>query len=327
MRTSLAGIPPIAGDAATPVPTEERDSGAPSLCLQPEIHPKLTALLHRLQWLRGLSVQHSCANRSNLASHLALLRRTLVRRTAIQRIQRFFAIIGFTAFVGIVLIAARLANMEISWEPTTNTPNIELPIFNDPPVLNDQIALISGHAGNDSGAICTDAEGNTTLTEAEVNADIANRAADLLRREEKDVLILEEYDPRLVNLQVDALLSIHADSCIQASGYKAAYYAYSAIPDIEVQLLNCIDTQYPAITGLTQHANTVTHDMTEYHAFRKVAPNTPAAILELGFLGGDQELLVNQSDRAARGVVESILCFLNSSEPNPTKPDSTSQLN
>ncbi len=250
-----------------------------------------------------------------------------MRRTAIQRIQRFFAIIGFTAFVGIVLIAARLANMEISWEPTTNTPNIELPIFNDPPVLNDQIALISGHAGNDSGAICTDAEGNTTLTEAEVNADIANRAADLLRREEKDVLILEEYDPRLVNLQVDALLSIHADSCIQASGYKAAYYAYSAIPDIEVQLLNCIDTQYPAITGLTQHANTVTHDMTEYHAFRKVAPSTPAAILELGFLGGDQELLVNQSDRAARGVVESILCFLNSSEPNPTKPDSTSQLN
>jgi hypothetical protein len=58
--------------------------------------------------------------------------------------------------------------------------------------------------------------------------------------------------------------------------------------------------------------------MTEYHAFRKVAPTTPAAILELGFLGGDRELLTDNAEVAAQGVAESIRCFLDRAEPAPT---------
>lgn len=260
-----------------------------------------------------------------VASHQILLRappRNPVRRTALYRIQRFFAIIGFTAFFGIAIIVARIFGMEMPWQqgvdpqsanPMT-TQNVVIPIF------NDQVAIISGHSGNDSGAVCDDDAGNAILTEAEINADVANRAAELLRSAGTDVMILEEYDPRLVNLQVNVLLSLHADSCIDASGYKAAYYSYSAIPDVEARLLECIDYHYPAVTGLSQHANTVTHDMTEYHAFRKVAPSTPAVIVELGFLGGDQDLLKNHADVVARGVVDSILCFLTDTKPIPTEP-------
>jgi N-acetylmuramoyl-L-alanine amidase len=75
---------------------------------------------------------------------------------------------------------------------------------------------------------------------------------------------------------------------------------------------------YPAVTGLTKHADTITHNMTEYHAFRKVAPTTPAAILELGFLGGDRELLTTEAERSAQGVAESVRCFLDDVEPTPT---------
>jgi N-acetylmuramoyl-L-alanine amidase len=217
---------------------------------------------------------------------------------------------------------ARIFGMEMPWQQiiapqsvnSVTSQGIVLPVF------NDQVAFISGHSGNDSGAICTDGAGNVIITEAEINTEVANRSAELLRKAGTDVVILEEYDPRLANLQVDVLLSLHADSCIDASGYKAAYYTYSTIPDAEKRLLECIDTHYPAVTGLSQHANTVTHDMTEYHAFRKVAPSTPAAIIELGFLGGDQDLLRNQADVVARGVVDSILCFLTEAEPIPTEP-------
>ena len=55
---------------------------------------------------------------------------------------------------------------------------------------------------------------------------------------------------------------------------------------------------------------TITENMTEYHAFRKINPQTPAAILELGFLGGDHDLLVHQPERLARGVGDGLLCFL-----------------
>lgn len=239
-----------------------------------------------------------------------------MRRAAIYRIQRLFAIISFVLLLGILLIVARLFNMGLSWDEFPLTQNIALPM--PVPVINDSVAIISGHSGYDSGAICTDAEGNTTLTEADVVADVANRAAEMLRDDGTNVAILQEYDPRINNLETDLLLSLHADSCINASGYKAAYYLYSTIPTVDARLVDCIDTEYSAITGLTKHADTITHNMTEYHAFRKVAPTTPAAILELGFLGGDGELLTTNSQTAANGVVASIRCFLDEIDPTPT---------
>jgi N-acetylmuramoyl-L-alanine amidase len=218
------------------------------------------------------------------------------------RIQRIFAVISFAAFFGIALIVARIFGMELPWVAPTQA--LVLPVF------NDHVALISGHKGFDSGAICTDAAGNVTLTEADINAAVAEQTAALLRRAGTDVTILDEYDPRINRLEVDALLSLHADSCIDASGYKAAYYSYSVIPEIENRFIDCIDQHYAQVTELPHHPNTVTHDMTEYHAFRKLAPTTPAVILELGFLGGDQTLLTTQTDLVARGVADSILCFL-----------------
>lgn len=236
-----------------------------------------------------------------------------MRRTIIQRIQRIFAMIGFAAFFGIAIIVARIFGMDLPW--SDEQPSLVLGAF------NRQVALISGHAGFDSGAVCMDEAGNVTLTEAEVNAAVAQAAANILRRSGTDVLVLEEYDPQLEDLQADLLISIHADSCIDASGFKAATFAYSAIPETETELLSCIDAEYGAITGLPHHPDTVTHDMTEYHAFRRIAPETPAAILELGFLGGDRELLTEDVSRVARGVAESALCFL--APPAIETPDAT----
>jgi hypothetical protein len=50
--------------------------------------------------------------------------------------------------------------------------------------------------------------------------------------------------------------------------------------------------------------------MLDYHAFNRIDPQTPALILEMGFLGGDQELLTAQQDRVADGIVASLRCFL-----------------
>jgi hypothetical protein len=50
--------------------------------------------------------------------------------------------------------------------------------------------------------------------------------------------------------------------------------------------------------------------MLYYHAFREVSQRTPAAILELGFLYYDRDLLKNHPDRAAQGIVDGLMCFL-----------------
>jgi N-acetylmuramoyl-L-alanine amidase len=230
-----------------------------------------------------------------------------MRKPPLVRAQRALLFIGVVSLAGIVLIGARVAGFGL---PDTNGV---LPQGFDPAAFNRQIYLVSGHAGNDSGAVCLDDEGEATLTEADVNARVAELAAARLRRAGADVEILKEYDPRLNGLEADVFLSIHADSCIDASGYKAATYQFSVSQAADARLLSCIDRVYSVVTQLPHHPNTVTHNMTEYHAFRKLAPNTPGAILELGFLGGDRDLLEDRPQIAAQGVADAILCFLQSS--------------
>lgn len=226
-----------------------------------------------------------------------------MRRDALRRLQRIFHLIGFIALAGIVIVLAQTFGIGSFLDRQQSAVL----------AANERtVVLISGHAGHDSGAVCTDAEDVTILTEAEVNANVADLAAKQLRKAGVKVEIFEEYDPRLDGLEAALMLSLHADSCIDFSGYKAAYYAFSRIPATGDRILTCIDEEYAAATGLTKHPNTVTHNMTEYHAFRKIAPTTPAAILELGFLGGDGELLTEHADQAAKGVSNSVRCFLDS---------------
>ena len=215
-----------------------------------------------------------------------------VRRFTIQRIQRYLMLISFAALLGIAVIAWQIASQDFVAV-----------------LFNKDIALISGHAGNDSGAICVDADGKTTITEAEINASIAHLVAQRLRRAGAKVTLLEEFDSRLQGLQANILLSLHADSCINQSGYKAASSPDSPISTINAQLITCINQFYPAATGLTLNSDTITHNMTDYHAFRQIDPTTPAAIIETGFLGGDQDLLVKRPDVAAKGIIDSLICF------------------
>ena len=231
-----------------------------------------------------------------------------MRHDSLQRAQRIFLLFVLAMFAIVAFVAARTAGFGFDDVAGLAPPGSLGPAW------GRQIALVSGHAGNDSGATCEDTNGNVLLTEAEVNASVTELTAGQLRRAGADVMVLEEFDPRLEDLAVDVLLSIHADSCIDASGYKAAYDVNTLIPTAADRLLTCFDQQYPAVTGLPHHPNTVTVDMTEYHAFRRIDPQTPAAIIEIGFLGGDQRLLTDDPGRVARGIVASLDCFLETLE-------------
>lgn len=246
-----------------------------------------------------------------------------MRRAAIYRIQRFFVIISFGVLAAIILLTVHIFNIGLAWNAIPITQDISLSLPIPVPKSIESVAIIAGHSGYDSGATCVDDAGNTILTEAGINASVANRVAELLRNGGISVVILQEYDPRLNNLKADLLLSLHSDSCINISGYKAASYLYSAIPDEDARLVGCIDANYSAVTELTRNADTITHNMTEYHAFHKIDPHTPSAILEMGFIGGDRELLTTRVDVVADGVVKSILCFLDGKDATPLPPAST----
>jgi N-acetylmuramoyl-L-alanine amidase len=172
-----------------------------------------------------------------------------------------------------------------------------------------RIGLVAGHWGNDPGAVCADG-----LTEEDLNLKIASLTKDILNREGYDVDLLKEFDPLLIEYRALALVSIHNDSCQyindQATGFKVAAAVSSVFPEKAARLTACMSHRYKLITGLSFHYNTVTPDMTHYHAFGEIHSDTTAAIIETGFMNLDREILTQQTDRVAQGVASGILCFI-----------------
>ena len=190
-------------------------------------------------------------------------------------------------------------------------------------VVNRNIGIVSGHRGvnpssgeADPGAVCEDG-----LAEAAINEDIANRVAERLRLAGYNVEVFDEFDPRLANYEALVMVSIHADSCEyvndDATGFKVASFYESTTPNQDNALVRCLIQEYIRATGMRFHPS-VTFDMTDYHTFRELAPNTPGAIIEVGFLYLDRELLTNSPDRPAKGITDGILCYLNGGGQPPT---------
>jgi N-acetylmuramoyl-L-alanine amidase len=170
-----------------------------------------------------------------------------------------------------------------------------------------KVGIVAGHYLNDSGAVCPDG-----LQEVSINVDVAARVVAILQYEGYDAELLSEYSPRLAGYQADAFLSIHTDSCDipEASGFKVARLAASAIPDQEDRLVECLIREYGEATGLKFHKDSITFDMTDYHAFKEIDPETPGAIIELGFMAADRELLTEHSYEVAQGIARGIACYL-----------------
>jgi N-acetylmuramoyl-L-alanine amidase len=170
-----------------------------------------------------------------------------------------------------------------------------------------RVGIVAGHWQNDVGAVCPDG-----LTEVEINRQVAERVAQMLQERGYEAEMLAEFSPRLTGYQAAALVSIHADACNipEASGFKVARVSASSVPDVEDRLVACLSEHYARATGLPFHRNSITFDMTEYHAFYEIEPTTPAAIIEIGFMAADRRLLTRRSDRVAQGIVDGLICFL-----------------
>lgn len=168
------------------------------------------------------------------------------------------------------------------------------------------VGLIAGHWQSDSGAVCPDG-----IEEVDINLQIARQVAYLLKEQGYEAQVLPEYSPRLNGYRADALLAIHNDSCLtELSGFKVARMTHSSDPEAEDRLVQWLYYTYGEATGLAPHPNTITDDMREYHALRQIAPETPGAIIECGFMGGDRHLLTQEQDRVAEGIAQGLLSFL-----------------
>jgi N-acetylmuramoyl-L-alanine amidase len=180
-----------------------------------------------------------------------------------------------------------------------------------------QIGIVSGHWGNDPGAVCPDG-----TTEAKVNLDIASLVQQKLIALGYKVDLLQEFDTRLEGYNAPLLVSIHNDSCEyineQATGFKVAASSYSRDSQLAARLAACLTVRFTEITGLPFHAGSITVNMQDYYAFRQVNPATNAVIIETGFLNKDYIILTQRPGLIADGIVAGILCYARNENIAPT---------
>lgn len=160
------------------------------------------------------------------------------------------------------------------------------------------------------------------VREVDVNLRITNLAAAYLRAAGVSVDVLPATVPPAY--RADAFLSIHADGSPnpQARGWKAATHWREW--EASLALVEALKAEYGALTGLPWDGARITSNMRGYYALssrrfdHSVAMDTPAAILELGYLtnAADRQLMLQQPERLARGIANALLRFLRSQPAN-----------
>ena len=225
----------------------------------------------------------------------------------------------FTAWTEPGLLPSSLSEkLDAALAAQSTTPQPDWPTPTARP--NPRIGIVAGHSGNDPGAVCSDELGGTR--EVDINLTVAQKVKESLVAEGFDVDLLAEFDPRLVGYRALALVSIHADSCQyvndEATGFKVAAALSTFYPEQATRLTTCLRTRYADITGMRFHTGSVTNDMTNYHAFGEINNETPAAIIEVGFLNLDRKILTEQPDLLASGITAGILCFVRNEDIAPS---------
>jgi N-acetylmuramoyl-L-alanine amidase len=215
---------------------------------------------------------------------------------------------------GLLVLLALVGVMIILLVSSSRLPALHVGASENPePTLSGpvkRVGIVAGHWPEDPGAICPDG-----LREADINYAIAALVVNSLRQEGYWVDLLDEYDPALSGYQAAALVSLHVDSCLPgASGFKVARAARSAVPEEEDALVGCLYREYEEATGLHRHEGSITPEMLYYHTFWRIAPETPGAIIEMGFMADDADVLLEGQELAAQGIVSGILCFLGGSD-------------
>lgn len=167
------------------------------------------------------------------------------------------------------------------------------------------------------------------IAEWEANLEIARRAGAMLEELGYVVDVLPAVVPP--GYRAHLFVSIHADGSGDpaASGYRVAYPRRDATGRA-AGISSLLERSYQEATGLPRLPDT-TRRMRNYYAFNfrryehALHPMTIAVILETGFLTSehDRGIILDDPDRAARGIVAAITEFAETPAPERTHEESS----
>ena len=206
------------------------------------------------------------------------------------------------------------------------TGTIPTPADWKPPEGPVRIALQAGHwRADEAPRELSGLRDNGTrwrgTAEWEVNLRIVRRAGAMLEGMGYEVDILPAVVPP--SYRAHLFIAVHADGSNDpnATGYRVAT-PWRDPTGRASQVATLLERSYGEATGIPR-LPTVTRRMRNYYAFNfrryehALHPATIAVIIETGFLTSsrDRRVIVNDPERAARGIVEAVAAFKETPPP------------
>lgn len=204
--------------------------------------------------------------------------------------------------------------------PDVWTDPIPTPADWRPPEGPVKVALQAGHwRADEAPSELSGLRDNGTrwerVAEWQVNLEIARKAAGILEEAGYQVDVLPAVVPP--SYRAHLFISIHADGSTnpEATGYRVAAPRRDATGRA-AEIAALLEKSYGEATGLPR-LDTVTRRMQNYYAFNfrryrdALHPMTIGVILETGYLtsSGDRQVIVDQPERAARGIADAVMAF------------------
>jgi hypothetical protein len=183
------------------------------------------------------------------------------------------------------------------------------------------IAIEAGHTSNSYGAASCD----NVYKETDININVANLAADMLRARGYQVVVYRDDKSAFTGQTYAAYIALHVDSCTgtrPASGFKVGRYVGNPLTglngsnDVSDRLVQAVWGSYAEATGMKPDPITGHYTLAFRYYFGLgptygVSASTPAAIIEMGWMQNPElDLLLNRPQLAAMGIVNGIVNFL-----------------
>ncbi|HAF62658.1 MAG TPA: hypothetical protein DCK95_10085 [Anaerolineaceae bacterium] len=219
----------------------------------------------------------------------------------------------------IVLVAAVLASVFTLWNPyslfseeqTAQSDQANQPISSAQ--QSSTIGILVGHWKIDSGAVCENG-----IVEADVNEAIANQVSSKMNALGYPVKLLSQNDLDLINYRGPVLIALFSGSCEEQPENKSGFTIGTTLSTSDLNTSNalavCMGEIYQSSTKLDFTYQIISLDHPAYPLFDMVNPQTPMIYLEMGSLLYDQAVLIDNSEKVANGIVNGILCYLDTLE-------------
>lgn len=219
----------------------------------------------------------------------------------------------------IVLVAAILATVLTLWNPYKLFSQSEVTQIDQNENIagaasaSSSVGILIGHWQIDSGNVC-----ESGITEADVNEAIANQVSIKLNALGYSVKLFSANDLDLVNFRGSSLIALFSGSCEDTPENKSGFSIGTTLSTSDLNSSNalavCMGEIYRSSTKLDFTYQIISPTSPYYPLFEMVNPNTPMIYLEMGSLYHDQSVLIDNSENVANGIVDGILCYLDTLE-------------